>query len=191
MKIFEDPYEDLQGSSKFLAKIPKDPQKSLPRSLRILNFLAKIFEDLGQDLWGSSKILKDPCRSCQDLVKIFKDPLQILPGSLRICKDPLQNLPRSLRIFNYVAKDLKRIFKDPLQTFSRSLRIFNNLAKDLQGSYRILCSSCQDLWRSSIILIKIFKDREWTFSRSCTTLNFPKSQEHLWLRFPVSLRISC
>ena len=50
MKIFKDPSKDLR----------KDPQKSLPRSLKILKDLAKILKDLAkifEDLQGSLKIL--------------------------------------------------------------------------------------------------------------------------------------
>ena len=38
MKVVKDPYKDLR----------KDPQKSLPRSLKILEDLAIIFKDLGK-----------------------------------------------------------------------------------------------------------------------------------------------
>ena len=55
MKIFKDPSKDLS----------KDPQKSLPGSLKILKNLAKILKDLAktfEDLWGSSRIFEDPLR---------------------------------------------------------------------------------------------------------------------------------
>ena len=120
IKIFEDPYEDLN----------KDPQKFLPRSLRIL-----------KDPWGSSIFLPRSLRIFKDLWRSFADLTKILPRSLRIFK-----------VLRWPFADLIKMFEDLQGSFTdltKVLRILNFLAKifeDHQRSLKILCGSCEDLW---------------------------------------------
>ena len=61
MKIFKDPSKDLS----------KDPQKSLPGSLKILKNLAKILKDLAKIFEDLGKIFEDLQGSWQGFLRIL------------------------------------------------------------------------------------------------------------------------
>ena len=142
VKIFEGSLKILKDSSKiFLRIFFSNPQGSYLGSLKILKDLSVSCQDPQRSLPRSSRILEDPRRSCPRSLRIFEDPVQDPvqdpQGFLKILTKIFEDHQRSLRMLKEPTKDpwgssktISKILKDLQRSGARSLRIFKNPCQD-------------------------------------------------------------